>query len=202
MPSLTHAPFTLAPSPFPRTEFDKALRIQKSIDRMVHNISMDFKFVQDTLKGYVCQKPKQYRTYMPRCTLSRVYVCLPNAKEHQITSRVCMPPKGLKRSTYVTHWTLKTHAPSPESRAVRDTTHTHSPTIACFLVLLAIPELRRRTTSRGTCCTSTARCTRREWFRYVSPLRLYVVYAGRNYMHSPCLKWLVFCCRCFTTASP
>lgn len=50
--SLVHAPFTLAPSPFPREEFEKAVRIQQYVDQLVHNISMDYDFLQTTLAGY------------------------------------------------------------------------------------------------------------------------------------------------------
>jgi hypothetical protein len=51
---------------FPKREFEKALAIQSAMDLLVHRISMDYDFLQSTLKAYVSMNwtyPVQFRKY-------------------------------------------------------------------------------------------------------------------------------------------
>eukprot|EP01134_Creolimax_fragrantissima_P002824 CFRG2824T1 len=47
---LTHAPFTLYPSPYPLAEFKRAVELQPLLNKMVHKVSMDTDFLHNTLR--------------------------------------------------------------------------------------------------------------------------------------------------------
>jgi glutathione synthase len=48
--SVVYAPFTLLPSPFPKLEFEKAVRIQSALNTLIHNVAHDHEFLKNTLK--------------------------------------------------------------------------------------------------------------------------------------------------------
>lgn len=50
--SLTVVPFTLLPSVFPRSEFQKAIAIQPALNELVHRVSNDHGFLYSCLEKY------------------------------------------------------------------------------------------------------------------------------------------------------
>lgn len=48
-----HAPFTLLPTPFPKLEFEKAVKIQTSLNMLLHNVAHDYEFLKNALHTYV-----------------------------------------------------------------------------------------------------------------------------------------------------
>lgn len=48
--SIVYVPFTLLPSPFPKSEFQKAVKIQTSLNLLFHNVAHDYEFLKNTLK--------------------------------------------------------------------------------------------------------------------------------------------------------
>lgn len=51
--SITFAPFTLLPSPFPRREFAKAVRIQTILNELVHRCANDRAFLTECLRDAI-----------------------------------------------------------------------------------------------------------------------------------------------------
>ena len=47
--SLNVAPFVLLPSPFPRREFEKAIKLQPLINELVHKIACNHEFLEEVL---------------------------------------------------------------------------------------------------------------------------------------------------------
>lgn len=47
--SISFAPFLLLPSPFPKEEFEKSLRLQPILNELVHKIAHDYEFLRSTL---------------------------------------------------------------------------------------------------------------------------------------------------------
>lgn len=43
--SVTHAPFTLHPTPFPRVAFEQAINVQPLMNSMMHRVSLDDEFI-------------------------------------------------------------------------------------------------------------------------------------------------------------
>lgn len=50
--SLTVVPFTLVPSVFPRSEFQKAVSIQPALNELTHRVSNDYAFLYSCLEKY------------------------------------------------------------------------------------------------------------------------------------------------------
>lgn len=50
--SLTVVPFTLLPSVFPRSEFQKAVSIQPALNELTHRVSNDHAFLYSCLEKY------------------------------------------------------------------------------------------------------------------------------------------------------
>jgi len=50
--SLTVVPFTLFPSVFPRSEFQKAVAIQPALNELTHRVSNDHEFLYSCLEKY------------------------------------------------------------------------------------------------------------------------------------------------------
>lgn len=50
---LQHAPITLLPSVFPRSEFKKACDIQITLNKLIHHVAHDYKFLKNTLSDVV-----------------------------------------------------------------------------------------------------------------------------------------------------
>jgi len=50
--SLTVVPFTLLPSVFPRSEFQKAVAIQTALNELTHRVSNDHAFLYSCLEKY------------------------------------------------------------------------------------------------------------------------------------------------------
>lgn len=48
-PLVTHAPFALFPSPFPRQCFEQALRLQPIFNVLVDNVAKDDEFLRETM---------------------------------------------------------------------------------------------------------------------------------------------------------
>ncbi len=48
--SVEFAPFTLLPSPFPKKEFEKAVKIQSLINELIHFVAHDHEFLKNVLK--------------------------------------------------------------------------------------------------------------------------------------------------------
>ncbi|KAJ3015171.1 hypothetical protein HKX48_004752 [Thoreauomyces humboldtii] len=51
IPSVTHAPFALFPSPFPRKAFEQALHLQPLFNELVHNVARDHAFITETMES-------------------------------------------------------------------------------------------------------------------------------------------------------
>ncbi len=51
--SMSVAPFLLLPSPFPGAEFRRAASVQTSLNRLMHRVAHDRKFLSDTLSATV-----------------------------------------------------------------------------------------------------------------------------------------------------
>ncbi|CAK1590951.1 unnamed protein product [Parnassius mnemosyne] len=49
--SIQIAPFVLLPSPFPRTEFDKAIELQPVLNELMHKVAHDDEFLEHTLQN-------------------------------------------------------------------------------------------------------------------------------------------------------
>ena len=47
--SLHFAPFLLFPSPFPRSEFDRVVRLQTTLNLLTHRVAHDRRFLEETL---------------------------------------------------------------------------------------------------------------------------------------------------------
>ncbi len=47
------APFVLLPSPFPRDEFQKAVKLQPILNRLMSQVANDTKFLSETLKATI-----------------------------------------------------------------------------------------------------------------------------------------------------
>jgi glutathione synthase len=48
--AVTHAPFALYPTPFPRTEFEKAKRLQQPWNTLIHKMSRDQNLISETME--------------------------------------------------------------------------------------------------------------------------------------------------------
>ena len=46
------APFTLLPTPFPKTEFEKAVELQTIFNELMHKVAYDREFITEKLKRY------------------------------------------------------------------------------------------------------------------------------------------------------
>lgn len=44
------APFTLLPSSFPKSEFEKAVDIQIILNELIHNVAHDYEFLKSSLQ--------------------------------------------------------------------------------------------------------------------------------------------------------
>ncbi|KAG0734324.1 hypothetical protein G6F58_012381 [Rhizopus delemar] len=49
-PAVTHAPFALYPTPFPRKEFEKARRLQQPWNTLIHKMSQDDHLIAETME--------------------------------------------------------------------------------------------------------------------------------------------------------
>ena len=47
-----HAPFAKEPSPFPRSQYEFAIKLQPVINELVHKLSMDFEFLEFVSSKY------------------------------------------------------------------------------------------------------------------------------------------------------
>lgn len=52
--SLHHCPFTLYPSRLSRRVYEKMIKIQPIINRLIHRASIDEHFIAETLKDCIC----------------------------------------------------------------------------------------------------------------------------------------------------
>lgn len=50
--SINFAPFLLLPSTFPRTEFERSVRIQPVLNELIHKVAHDYKFLKNCLEKY------------------------------------------------------------------------------------------------------------------------------------------------------
>ena len=48
--ALHFAPFLLFPSPFPKSEFDRAVNLQPVLNELMHNVAHDREFLENTLR--------------------------------------------------------------------------------------------------------------------------------------------------------
>jgi hypothetical protein len=48
--AVTHAPFALYPTPFPRIEFEKAKRLQQPWNTLIHKMSRDHDLISETME--------------------------------------------------------------------------------------------------------------------------------------------------------
>lgn len=46
-------PFTLLPTPFPRCEFEKAVRLQTFFNELMHWVALDSEFLRETLASTI-----------------------------------------------------------------------------------------------------------------------------------------------------
>jgi glutathione synthase len=51
--AVTHAPFSLFPTPFPRREFEKAQKLQTIWNELIHRLSQDDAFLNEIMDTYV-----------------------------------------------------------------------------------------------------------------------------------------------------
>lgn len=51
--SLYFAPFILLPSPFPKSEFEKAVAIQPILNELMHKVAHDYDFLRESLKDTI-----------------------------------------------------------------------------------------------------------------------------------------------------
>lgn len=54
--AVTHAPFALYPTPFPRAEFEKAKGLQQPWNTLIHQLSLDDALIKKAMSSYVCIK--------------------------------------------------------------------------------------------------------------------------------------------------
>lgn len=52
--AVTHAPFALYPTPFPRAEFEKAKGLQQPWNTLIHQLSLDDALIKKAMSSYVC----------------------------------------------------------------------------------------------------------------------------------------------------
>lgn len=48
--AVTHAPFALYPTPFPRAEFEKAKGLQQPWNKLIHSLSEDDELITEVMK--------------------------------------------------------------------------------------------------------------------------------------------------------
>lgn len=48
--AVTHAPFALYPTPFPRKEFEKARNVQQPWNTLIHKMSQDDQLISETME--------------------------------------------------------------------------------------------------------------------------------------------------------
>lgn len=48
--AVTHAPFTLYPTPFPRAEFEKAKGLQQPWNTLIHKLSLDNALISEVME--------------------------------------------------------------------------------------------------------------------------------------------------------
>jgi len=48
--AVTHAPFALYPTPFPRKEFEKARHVQQPWNTLIHKMSQDDQLISETME--------------------------------------------------------------------------------------------------------------------------------------------------------
>lgn len=48
--AVTHAPFALYPTPFPRHEFERAKQLQQPWNTLIHKMSQDDKLISETME--------------------------------------------------------------------------------------------------------------------------------------------------------
>ena len=51
--ALHFAPFLLFPSPFPKVEFERALKLQPVLNELMHRVAHDRKFLEQTLQNTI-----------------------------------------------------------------------------------------------------------------------------------------------------
>ncbi|KHJ44483.1 glutathione synthase [Trichuris suis] len=85
------APFTLLPSPVPKTLFSQAVCLQKDMSTLYHRVAFDFEFMQSALKGVVESDPFTAKLF-------EIYTAVMN--QEGVESRLAL---NIQRSDFMLH---------------------------------------------------------------------------------------------------